>query len=337
MNEDKIKKDIEEIEMINIELDYRVSKLIAENEHLKQTYKQLYDLIKPAHIRSKEQSLKDDLRKLKGNALVDNAVTKHTIDTEMLKIDVEPITPKLLNKRTAHSAYIKHTQEEATVLRDLVEHVKSNYPLDHYLEYACRYTKRIQELLTNISQTCPSINNSGEKLVAVTPKNKDKRARFIELVTSSRNLKTTSSSNLVSNKPMLSSIGVRPSTSASGSHPSRNNKKNKIQQPSSSTLKNKVEAHPRTVKSSLKHKNCVMKPKENANVQHSKINANSELLCIKCNGCMRSANHALCVLDFINNVNACAKSKSVKKSSKRKVLKPTGKMFTNIRYSWRPI
>nr|GFB38534.1 hypothetical protein [Tanacetum cinerariifolium] len=54
MNEDKIKKDIEEIETINIELDHRVSKLIAKNEHLKQTYKQLYDSIKPTRIRSKE-------------------------------------------------------------------------------------------------------------------------------------------------------------------------------------------------------------------------------------------------------------------------------------------
>ncbi|GJW54641.1 retrovirus-related pol polyprotein from transposon TNT 1-94 [Tanacetum coccineum] len=103
MNEDKIKKDLEEIETINIELDHRVSKLIAKNEHLKQTYKQLYDSIKPARIRSKEQcddlinqvnlksakifdlnaslwekvlvitARKDDLKRLKGKALVDNA------------------------------------------------------------------------------------------------------------------------------------------------------------------------------------------------------------------------------------------------------------------------
>ncbi|GJS12317.1 hypothetical protein Tco_0369113 [Tanacetum coccineum] len=333
MNKDKIKKDLEEIETINIELDHRVSKLIAENEHFKQTYKQLYDSIKPARIRSKEQcdelinqvnlksveisnlnaslqekvlvitALKDNLRKLKGKDLVDNAVTKHTIDPKILKIDVEPITPKLLNPRTAHSAYIKHTQEEAKVLRDLVEHVKSSYPLDHSLEYACRYTNRIQELLSNIRQTCPSINNSGEKLVAVTPKNKDKRVRFTEPVTSLGNTKTASSSNLVSNKPALSSTGVRPSTSASGSQPSGNNKKDKVQRPSSSTLKNKVEAHHRTV---------------------------------KCNGCMLSDNHDLCVLDFINIVNARAKSKSVKKRSKRKVWKPTGKVFTKIRYIWRP-
>ncbi|GKF09010.1 hypothetical protein Tco_0043234, partial [Tanacetum coccineum] len=81
-------------------------------------------------------TLKDDLRKLKGKALADNDVTKHTIDPKMLKIDVEPITPKLLNKRTSHYAYIKHTQEEAAVLRDLVDHVKANYPLDHSLESA---------------------------------------------------------------------------------------------------------------------------------------------------------------------------------------------------------
>ncbi|GKC20407.1 hypothetical protein Tco_1022557 [Tanacetum coccineum] len=261
MNEDKIKKDLEEIETINIELDHRVSKLIAENEHLKRTYKKLYDSIKPARIRSKEQcndlinqvhlkfveisdlnaslqenvlvitALKNDLRELKGKALVDNAITKYTIDPEMLKIDVEPITSKLLNNKTAHSAYIKHTHEEAVVLRDLVEHVKSNYPLDHSLESACRYTKRIQELLTNISKTCPSINNSGEKLMVVTPKNKDKRVRFTDLVTSSRNTntKTTSSSNLVSNKSMSSSIRVKPSTSASGSQPLGNTKKDMIQ------------------------------------------------------------------------------------------------------------
>ncbi|GJT31608.1 integrase, catalytic region, zinc finger, CCHC-type containing protein [Tanacetum coccineum] len=73
-----------------------------------------------------------------------------------------------------------------------------------------------------------------------------------------------------------------------------------------------------------------------ANVQHSKLNANSKPLCVKCNGCMLSDNHDFCVLDFIKNMNARVKSKSVKKSSKRKVWKPTGKVFTNIRYTWRP-
>ncbi|GJR08050.1 hypothetical protein Tco_0790702 [Tanacetum coccineum] len=141
MNEDKAKKDIEEIETINIKLDHRVSKLCTKNEHLKQTYKQLYDSIKPTRIRSKEQcdalihqvkqksveisdlnaslqekvlvitALKNELRKLKEKNLADNVVTKNTTAPEMLKIDVEPITLRLLNNRTTHSDCLRHTQE----------------------------------------------------------------------------------------------------------------------------------------------------------------------------------------------------------------------------------
>ncbi|GKB40397.1 retrovirus-related pol polyprotein from transposon TNT 1-94, partial [Tanacetum coccineum] len=112
---------------------------------------------------------------------------------------------------------------------------------------------------------------------------------------------------------MLSSTGVKPSTRASGSQPSGNIKKDKIQQTPSNTQKNKVEAHPRKVKSSLKNKDCVIAPNGTVNVQHPKLNANSKLKCVKCNGCMLSNNHDLCVLDFMSNVNARVKSKSVKK------------------------
>nr|GEU31540.1 integrase, catalytic region, zinc finger, CCHC-type, peptidase aspartic, catalytic [Tanacetum cinerariifolium] len=117
-----------------------------------------------------------------------------------------------------------------------------------------------------IGQTCPSINNSSDKLVAVSLKNKDKRVRFTEAVTSSgnTNIKTASSSNLVSNKPMLPSTGVKLSTSASRSQPSGNTKKDKIQRPLSSTQKNNKETHPRTIKSSLINKNCDVEPKGTA-------------------------------------------------------------------------
>ncbi|GJS36146.1 retrovirus-related pol polyprotein from transposon TNT 1-94 [Tanacetum coccineum] len=126
--------------------------------------------------------------------------------------------------------------------------------------------------------------------------------------------------------------GVKSSTSASGSQPSGNTKKYKIQQTPSSAQKNKVEAYPRKVKSSLKNKDCVVKPKGTAHMQNFTLNANSKLKYVKCNGCMLSDNHDLCVLDFINNVNARTNSKNLK----RKVWKPTGKVFTNIGYIWRP-
>nr|GEV09578.1 retrotransposon protein, putative, unclassified [Tanacetum cinerariifolium] len=44
-------------------------------------------------------------------------------------------------------------------------------------------------------------------------------------------------------------------------------------------------------------------PKELPKVSmHSKLNANSELICVKCNGCMLSDNHDLCVPNVINDV-----------------------------------
>nr|GEX80145.1 integrase, catalytic region, zinc finger, CCHC-type, peptidase aspartic, catalytic [Tanacetum cinerariifolium] len=51
-----VKKDIDEIKTINIELKHKVAKLIAENKHLKQTYKQLYDSLKPSRVHAKEHA-----------------------------------------------------------------------------------------------------------------------------------------------------------------------------------------------------------------------------------------------------------------------------------------
>nr|GFA57228.1 hypothetical protein [Tanacetum cinerariifolium] len=125
-------------------------------------------------------------------------------------------------------------------------------------------------------------------------------------------------------------------SSASGSQPSGNTKKDKIQQTPSSTKKNKIEAHPMSVRSSLINKNCAVKSKDTTYVLHSKLNANYDLQCVTCNGCLFSDNHDSCVLDFVNNVNARVNSKSVKKPLRRNVWKPTRKVFTHIRYTWRP-
>nr|GEV45170.1 reverse transcriptase domain-containing protein [Tanacetum cinerariifolium] len=205
------------------------------------------------------EALRDDLKKLKGKALVGNVVTTHTIALKMLKIDMEPLAPRLLNNRTAHSHYLRLTQEEATILGEIVEQEKSQNPL----------------------------NNSLDLLVR-----------------------------------------VKPSTSASGSQPSGNTKKDRIRRPPSSTQKNKVKAYPKTVKSSFKNKNCDVEPKGTAIVQHSKLNTNSELICVKCTGFMLSDNHDLCVFNVINDVNTRPKSKSIKKTPKRKVWKP--KVFTKL-------
>ncbi|GJS08388.1 hypothetical protein Tco_0365184 [Tanacetum coccineum] len=137
VDDSKVKMDMDEIETLNIELEHRRQKL---------------------------EFPKNELRKLKGKALDKEAIKTHSVDPKVSKDNVEPITPKLLNKRTAHSSYIKHTQEEAFVLRDIVEHVKANYPHDSLLKSAFRYTKVIQELLSHIRVRL-STSASGSQLL----------------------------------------------------------------------------------------------------------------------------------------------------------------------------
>nr|GEX02843.1 hypothetical protein [Tanacetum cinerariifolium] len=120
-----IKKDIYVIETINIELEHRVTKLIAKNEHLKQTYKQLYDSIKP----SREKvfaitTLKNDLTKIKGKDIVDNASqvsNATTIALGMYKLDPVTLASKDKNNRETHIYYLKHTMKQAAIFREIVK------------------------------------------------------------------------------------------------------------------------------------------------------------------------------------------------------------------------
>ncbi|GJR74285.1 retrovirus-related pol polyprotein from transposon TNT 1-94 [Tanacetum coccineum] len=71
-----------------------------------------------------------------------NKFFKGNVDDRKVKMDMDEIVTLNMNWKnlggTAHSSYIKHTQEEAFVLRDIVEHVKANYPQDSLLESAFR-------------------------------------------------------------------------------------------------------------------------------------------------------------------------------------------------------
>nr|GEW03945.1 hypothetical protein [Tanacetum cinerariifolium] len=96
-------------------------------------------------------ALKDELRKLKGKDLADNTVTKHTIAPEMLKVDVEPLAPRLLNNRTVHSDYLRLTPEQAVILREVVEQRKSQNPLNNSQDHACNnlYTLSFGDMMAS--------------------------------------------------------------------------------------------------------------------------------------------------------------------------------------------
>ncbi|GJU25280.1 hypothetical protein Tco_1163901 [Tanacetum coccineum] len=112
-NKAKIKKEIDVLETMNIELEHSVAKLRKENETLKKHYKDLYDSIKITRSKTIEQTtsllannadlkaqiqekvfaiaiLKNDFRKLKGNS----------VDTKFAKTSVlgKPVLQSLRNQ-----------------------------------------------------------------------------------------------------------------------------------------------------------------------------------------------------------------------------------------------
>ncbi|GJU32594.1 retrovirus-related pol polyprotein from transposon TNT 1-94 [Tanacetum coccineum] len=161
-----VKKDIDEIETINIELEHRVAKLIAENEHLKQTYKQLYDSIKPSHVRAKEH--------------IESLVTQ----LNQKSVEITDLNAQLQEKVFVITALKNNLSKlkgkdivDNVVQVEIVEQAKSLKPFDSASYSACKYVKLIQELLGYVRDNCLDITTTSEKLVAITPINKKKTIR----------------------------------------------------------------------------------------------------------------------------------------------------------------
>ncbi|GJW09237.1 hypothetical protein Tco_1575064, partial [Tanacetum coccineum] len=75
-DEVKVKDDFDEIETRNIELEHRVASLIKENEHLKLTYKSLFDSIKNSRVQTKTSNVTQNETKNLKSQLFEFAETK---------------------------------------------------------------------------------------------------------------------------------------------------------------------------------------------------------------------------------------------------------------------
>ncbi|GJZ07616.1 integrase, catalytic region, zinc finger, CCHC-type containing protein [Tanacetum coccineum] len=215
---------------------------------------------------------------------------------------------------------------------EIVKQAKVKQHLDGDLDLACKYATIIQELLVYVQDTCPNAITPSTKKVVVTPMNNVKKVRFAEPLTSSSNIKQVESFNtLDSNTPVLSSTGVKCSTSNYGSKPPGNKKNDRISQTPSKNKKNKVEAQPKKVNKM----NRVVKPIYDVDVKQSLSNANYDILCATCNKSMFEGVHDKCLLDLVKNGNNC--TKSAKKHKKQNIWKPTSHIFTEVGFKWKPI
>ncbi|GJW78739.1 hypothetical protein Tco_0140421 [Tanacetum coccineum] len=80
--------------------------------------------------------------------------------------------------REVHVDYLQQAKEHADTLRAIVKQAKALKPLDSALDYACKFTTRIQELLVYVNATCLNSPTKNEKSVASTKIDKSKKVRL---------------------------------------------------------------------------------------------------------------------------------------------------------------
>ncbi|GJR97151.1 hypothetical protein Tco_0269325 [Tanacetum coccineum] len=229
----------------------------AENEKVKQHYKELYDSIKITRAKHIEQTtalltenenLKAQIHEnLKCNTM--ESVKPRVLAPGRYAIDVEPIPPHNRNNREVHLYYLKHLKESVETLREIVEEAKVERPLDRSIVSACRYTKHSQELLEYAIGTCPKAFNQRDKKHAPTPLIRKKQVTFDEQCDTSNSNTHKHVEELNTQKtnvPVPPSTGVNCCTNASGSQPRSNTKKNRIS-PAKGVNKKKVEEHHRII------------------------------------------------------------------------------------------
>ncbi|GJZ50789.1 retrovirus-related pol polyprotein from transposon TNT 1-94, partial [Tanacetum coccineum] len=252
-------------------LEIAKKELLLENDRLLQqimsqdVFKEQFDSIKKSRVRTKEHS----------DSLIDKLKLK-SVENEDLK------------------AQLQDKVFVITSLKNDLRKVKGKEIVDiaAQIPYANTIVPGMFKL--DLEPLAPSA-----KKVAVTPKNKVKKVRFAEPLTSSSNIKQVESSKTSnSNTPVLSSTGLKCSTSKCGSKPTCNKRNDRISQTPSRNMKNIVEVQPRKVNK----KNHVIEPICDVNVKHSLLNVNSEPICATCKKYMFDGVHDMCLLDFVENV-----------------------------------
>ncbi|GJZ06075.1 hypothetical protein Tco_0539868 [Tanacetum coccineum] len=164
--------------------------------------------------------------------------------------------------------------------------------------------------------TCPKDFIQRDKNHAATPLTRKNQVTFEDQceTSNSNTHKHVEKLNIQkTNVPVPPSTRVNSYTDANGSQPRSNTKKNRFL-PAKSVNHKKVEEHLRTNKSSLKTMNHI---NSSISSKRTVINSNSRSVCKTCNKCLISANHDMCVVNYLHSVNASPSVKNVVRKVKQ--------------------
>nr|GFA79042.1 integrase, catalytic region, zinc finger, CCHC-type, peptidase aspartic, catalytic [Tanacetum cinerariifolium] len=184
---DKMQASLQGKHNVIRQLKKKLSQL-AENDKIKQYYKELYDSIKITRAKHIEQ------------------VEPNVLARGKYAINVKPIVPRLRNNMDAHLDYLRHLKESVETIRDieLLEYAIGTCPQDsQQRDKQLAHVPLIRKKQVTFAKPYDKLNNNTSKPVATVNTQK-------------------------TNVPMPHSTGVNRCLKASGSQPRSSTRKNRI-------------------------------------------------------------------------------------------------------------
>ncbi|GJV10223.1 hypothetical protein Tco_1351764 [Tanacetum coccineum] len=328
-NKAKINKEIEVLEKINIELEHSVAKLLAdneklhkENEHLKQTYKDLYDSIKTTRVQTKDHNdsliaqinsktvenadlkaqiqekvfanvaLKNELRKLKGNSVDTKFAKPSILGKPVLQ---PPRNQSVVRQPNAFKSERPNFSKPRFASQVDVNNVLSKPVTQHYLPKGreSAFAKPNHMIASsssrNSSKNMPRFS-SNDMIHNYYLKEAKKR-------TQERDRKSTTS--------VMPSAKSQNTTKSCKSKPRSNNQTSRVLPTSKSSC-------PMTT----------VMPKADHSRNSSPFSDFKHFVCSTCQKCVFNANHDVCITKLLKEVNSRAKIQPHKTRNSNKPVEP---------------
>ncbi|GJR63611.1 putative late blight resistance protein homolog R1B-23 [Tanacetum coccineum] len=326
-NEAKVKHEIDVLETINIELESSVAKLLAENEklnkeneHLKQTYKELYDSIKKTRIQTKDHNdsliaqvnsktvenadlkaqiqekvfanvaLKNELRKLKGNSVDTKFAKPSILGKPVLQ---PPRNQSVVRQPNAFKSERPNFSKPRFASQVDVNNVLSKPVTPHYLPKVREYV-----LAKPHHVIAPgSSRNSQEESYG---SNDMAHNHYLEEAR-----KKTQERNRNSKPSVMHTTSLQNTTNGSKQKPRSNNQTSRSLPVS---------------KSSGVTSNSV--PLVDHSRNSSSFSDSKHFVCSTCHKCVFNANHDACLMKFLKEVNSHVKVQSPKTRNSNNLVEP---------------
>ncbi|GKB77698.1 hypothetical protein Tco_0944593 [Tanacetum coccineum] len=346
-NEAKIERDIDEIETINIELEHSVAKLLTENErldkeneHLKQTYKELYDFIKKTRVQTKDHT--DSLIVQLNNKSTENADLKAQIQEKVFAIAALKNELRKLKGNSVDTKFAKTLVLGKPVLQSLrnqsVVRQPNAFKSERPLILKPRFASQV-DMNNNLSK--PVTQHYLPKRRASAFAKPDHVIASSESRNSSKNMPRFSSNDMVHNHYLDEARKKTQETD-------RNSRTSVMPSARFQSTADGSKPKPRSTNQSTRSlptskSSCVTitdGPKVDHSRNTSSFSDSKHFVCLTCQKCVFNANHDACITKFLKEVNSRAKIQSHKTKNSYKPVeqkshtqKPSKQIFIGHRFS----